>query len=86
MSKHNNNNPDDLNTSFYEETKESINQGELSTTRLETIITTTKPESPIARSLNLLYTPIIFRRIKMSTISTSSLTLPESYNLKEAEN
>jgi hypothetical protein len=43
MSEHNDNNPDDLNTSLYEETKESIDQGELLTTRLETMITTTKP-------------------------------------------
>jgi hypothetical protein len=47
MSEHNdnNNNPDDLDTSLYKETEESINQGELSTTRLET--TTTKPESGV---------------------------------------
>jgi hypothetical protein len=43
MSKHNDNNPDDLDTSLYEEAEESINQGELLTTRLETTITTTKP-------------------------------------------
>jgi hypothetical protein len=43
ISKHNDNNPDDLDISLYKETKESINQGELLTTRLETIITTTKP-------------------------------------------
>jgi hypothetical protein len=43
MSKHNDNNPDDLDTSLYEEAEESINQGESSTTRLETTITTTKP-------------------------------------------
>jgi hypothetical protein len=86
MSEHNDNNPDDLNTSLYEETKESINQGESLTTRLETMITTTKPESPLARSPNLSHTPITTRRIKMSTTSTSSLTLPKSHKLKEAEN
>jgi hypothetical protein len=86
MSKHNDNNPDDLDTSLYKETKESINQGESLTTRLETMITTTKPESPLARSPNLLYTPIITRRIKMSTTLTLSLTLPESYKLKGAKN
>jgi hypothetical protein len=43
MSKHNDNNPDDLDTSLYEEAEESINQGEPLTTRLETTITTTKP-------------------------------------------
>ena len=59
MSKHNDNNPDDLDTSLYEETEESINQGESLTARLETIITTTKPQSPLVRSPNLLYTPII---------------------------
>jgi hypothetical protein len=86
MSKHNDNNPDDLDTSLYKEAKESINQGESSTTRLETMITTMKPESPLARSPNLLHTPIITRRIKMSTISTLSLTLPKSYKLKGAKN
>jgi hypothetical protein len=60
MSEHNNNNPDDLDTSLYKETKESIDQGELSTTYLETTITTTKPESPIARLSDLLPTPITF--------------------------
>jgi hypothetical protein len=43
MSKHNDNNPDDLDTSLYKEAEESIDQGELSTARLETTITTTKP-------------------------------------------
>jgi hypothetical protein len=43
MSEYNDNNPDDLDTSLYEETEESINQGELLTARLETTITTTKP-------------------------------------------
>jgi hypothetical protein len=85
MSKHNDNNPDDLDTSLYEETKESIDQGESSTARLETTITTTKPQSPTARSPNLLHT-ITTRRIKMTTTSTSSLTLPESHKLKGAEN
>ena len=86
MSEHNDNNPDDLDTSLYEEAEESIDQGEPSTARLETTITTTKPESPLARSPDLSPTPIIFRRIKMSTTSTSSLTLPESHKLKGAEN
>jgi hypothetical protein len=86
MSEHNNNNPDDLDTSLYKETEESINQGESSTARLETTITTTKPELPLARSPDLSHIPIITRRIKMSTISTSSLTLPESHKLKGAEN
>jgi hypothetical protein len=86
MSEYNDNNPDDLDTSLYEETEESIDQGESLTTRLETIITTTKPESPIARSPDLLYTPITTRRIKMTTILTSSLTLPESHKLKGAKN
>jgi hypothetical protein len=43
MSEYNDNNPDDPDTSLYEETEDSINQGESLTTRLETIITTTKP-------------------------------------------
>jgi hypothetical protein len=86
MSKHNDNNPDDLNTSLYEETEESINQGESSTARLETMITTTKPESPLARSPDLSHTPIITQRIKMSTTLTLSLTLPKSHKLKGAEN
>jgi hypothetical protein len=86
MSEHNDNNPDDLDTSLYEEAEESIDQGESSTARLETTITTTKPESPSARSPDLSYIPIITRRIKMSTTSTSSLTLPESHKLKGAEN
>ena len=43
MSEYNDNNPDDLDTSLYEEAEESIDQGELSTTRLETTIMTTKP-------------------------------------------
>jgi hypothetical protein len=86
ISKYNDNNPDDLNTSLYEEAKESINQGESLTTRLETTITTTKPESPLARLPDLLYTPIITRRIKMSSILTSSLTLSKSHKLKGAEN
>jgi hypothetical protein len=77
----NDNNPDDLDTSLYEETKESIDQGESSTARLET--TTTKQESPIVRSPDLSPTPIIFQRM---TTSTSSLTLLESYKLKGAEN
>jgi hypothetical protein len=85
MSEHNDNNPDDLDTSLYEEAEESIDQGELLTARLETTITTTKPQSPIARSPDLLYT-IITRRIKMTTILTSSLTLLESHKLKGAEN
>ena len=86
MSEYNDNNPDDLDISLYEEAEESINQGEPLTTRLETTITTTKQESPIVRSLNLSPIPIILRRIKMSTMSTSSLTLPESYKLKGAKN
>jgi hypothetical protein len=85
MSKHNNNNPDDLNTSLYKEAKESIDQGESLTARLETTITTTKPQSPIARSPDLSHT-ITTQRIKMTTISTSSLTLLESHKLKGAEN
>jgi hypothetical protein len=85
MSEYNDNNPDDLDTSLYEETEESINQGESSTARLETSITTTKPQSPIARSPDLSHT-IITRRIKMTTTSTSSLTLLESHKLKGAEN
>jgi hypothetical protein len=59
MSEHNDNNPDDYDTSLYVETEESIDQGESSTARLETTITTTKQESPTARSpdlsLHLLY-------------------------------
>jgi len=86
MSEHNDNNPDDLDTSLYEEAEESIDQGESSTARLETTITTTKPESPSARSPDLSPTPITTRRIKMSTTLTSSLTLPESHKLKGAEN
>ena len=43
MSEYNNNNPDDLDTSLYKEAKESIDQGELLTARLETMIMTTKP-------------------------------------------
>jgi hypothetical protein len=86
MSKHNDSNPDDHNTSFYEETKESIEQGEPLTTRLETTITTTKPELPIARSPNLSHIPITTRRVKISTILTSSLTLPENHKLKGAKN
>ena len=58
MSEHNDNNPNDLDTSLYKEAKESINQGESLTTRLETTIITTKPQSPIARSPNLLHTII----------------------------
>jgi hypothetical protein len=86
MSEYNDNNPDDLDTSLYEEAEESINQGESSTARLETMITTTKPQSPIARLPDLLYTPITTRRIKITTTSTSSLTLPESHKLKGAKN
>jgi hypothetical protein len=85
MSEHNDNNPDDLDTSLYEEAEESIDQGESLTTRLETMITTTKPQSPIARSPDLSHT-ITTRRIKITTILTSSLTLPESHKLKGAEN
>jgi hypothetical protein len=85
MSEHNDNNPNDLNTSLYKEAEESIDQGESLTTRLETMITTTKPQSPIVRSPNLLHT-IITRRIKMTTILTLSLTLLESHKLKGAKN
>jgi hypothetical protein len=45
-----------------------------------------KPESPIARSPDLLYTPITTQRIKMSTILTLSLTLLKSHKLKGAKN
>jgi hypothetical protein len=85
ISEHNDNNPDNLDTSLYKEAKESINQGELLTARLKTTITTTKPQLPIVRLPNLLYT-ITTQRIKMTTTSTSSLTLPESHKLKGAEN
>jgi hypothetical protein len=85
MSEHNDNNPDDLDTSLYEEAEESIDQGESSTARLETTITTTKPQSPIARSPDLSHT-ITTQRIKITTTSTSSLTLLESHKLKGAKN
>ena len=58
MSKHNDNNPDDLDTSLHEEAEESIDQGELLTACLETMIITIKPQLPIARLPNLLYTII----------------------------
>ena len=86
MSEHNDNNPDNLNTNLYKEAKESIDQGELLTACLETMIMTTKLESPLARSPDLLYTPIITQRIKMSTMLTLSLTLLKSYKLKGAKN
>ena len=85
MSEHNNNNPDDLDTSLYKEAEDSIDQGESLTACLETIIMTTKPQLSIARSPNLLYT-IITQRIKIITILTSSLTLLESHKLKGAKN
>jgi hypothetical protein len=84
ISKHNDNNPDDYDTSLYVETEESINQGESLTTRPET--TTTKKKLPTGRSPDQPPTIIILRRIKISTTLTSSLTLPESHKLKGAKN